>query len=138
MSSQNRITRIFRVLVIAILVVVFGWSGLHKIIDPSGFSLSVFRYHLLPYGAVNVVALWIAGLELACVAGLFIPRLRTASLWVILGLLIVFTLGIGINLARGSHMACGCFSTSPMAHPIGWSSLLKNMGLMVLTIFSLF
>ena len=137
MSGRSQLSRTLRVLAVAILVVVFGWSGLNKIIDPSGFSLSVFRYHLLPYEAVNIAALWIAGLELACVAGLFILRLRTAALWTLLCLLIVFTLGIGINLLRGSHMACGCFSTSPMAHPMGWLGVLKNVGLMALVAYVL-
>jgi len=117
---------------------VFGWSGLNKIIDPAGVSLSVFRYHLLPYETVNVIALWLAGLELTCVAGLFVARMRTAALWIILGLLILFSLGIGINLVRGSHMACGCFSTSPMAHPSGWLGLLKNLGLMLLVFFAFY
>jgi uncharacterized membrane protein len=83
------------VVAIATLAGVFGWSGLQKMVDPAGFSLSVFRYHLFPYDAVNAVSLWIAGLELACVIGLFIPRLRTAALWVLLCLLLVFSIGIG-------------------------------------------
>lgn len=87
---------------------------------------------------MNIAALWLAGVELACVAGLFVPWLRAASLWIILGLLVLFSLGIGINLARGSHMACGCFSSSPMAHPIGWFGVLKNVGLMIFTVAALF
>jgi len=87
---------------------------------------------------VNIVSLWIAWLELACAfILLFIPRFRFAALWLILGLLLVFSLGIGINLIRGSHIACGCFSTSPMAHPIGWLGLVKNIGLMILVVFAL-
>ena len=130
--------RYSRVVSIAILAVVFGWSGLHKVIDPSGFSLSVFRYHLLPYATVNIVSLWIAWLELACAfILLFIPRFRVAALWIILALLLVFSLGLGLNLIRGSHMACGCFSSSPMAHPISWLALLKNIGLMIPVVYVL-
>ena len=132
------LVRYVRVGAIAMLAVVFGWSGLHKVIDPAGFSLSVFRYHLLPYAAVNSVSVWIAWLEVSCAfILLFIPRFRLAALWLILGLLAVFSFGIGINLARGSHMACGCFSTSPMAHPIGWLGWVKNIGLMILVAFAL-
>jgi len=136
MSGRSKLAQTSKVMAIAILAMVFGWSGVHKIIDPAGFSLSVFRYHLLPDETINVVALWVAGLELACVAGLFVPRLRTGALWMLLCLLVVFSLGIGINMIRGTHMACGCFSSSPMAHPIGWLSLLKNAGLMFLVIFA--
>jgi uncharacterized membrane protein YphA (DoxX/SURF4 family) len=127
-----------RVVAIAILAGVFAWSGLQKMVDPSGFSLSVFRYHLLPYDAVNAVSLWIAGMELACAfVLLFVPRLRTAALWLLLCLLLVFSFGVGINLARGASMACGCFSTSPMTHPIGWFGVLKNVGLMALAVYAL-
>lgn len=138
MSDRSSVVCFIRWLAIAILVVVFGYSGLHKIIDPAGFSLSVFRYHLLPYTAVNAVSLWIAWLELACAFTLlFIPRLRLASLWLILGLLLVFSFGIGINLIRGSHMACGCFTSSSMAHPVVWLGLAKNVGLMGLVAYTL-
>jgi hypothetical protein len=138
MSRGNQISRLARLVALAVLVAVFGWSGLHKAIDPAGFSLSVFRYHLLPYAAVNIVSLWIAWLELTCVfILLFVPRLRTAALWSILCLLAMFSMGIGINLMRGSHMACGCFSSSPMAHPVSWLLLLKNCALMGLTAFVL-
>lgn len=137
-KTHPLLVRYVRVGAIAILVVVFGYSGLHKIIDPAGFSLSVFRYHLLPYAAVNVASLWVAWLELTCAfILLFIPRARVAALWLIMGLLLVFSLGIGINLIRGSHMACGCFSSSPMAHPIGWLGLLKILGLIVVAVYAL-
>ena len=127
-----------RVVAIAILAGVFGGSGLQKMVNPSGFSLSVFRYHLLPYDAVNAVSLWITGVELACAfILLFVSRLRAAALWTILGLLLVFSFGIGINLLRGTTMACGCFSTLPMAHLIGWLGVLKNVGLMMLATYLL-
>lgn len=137
LKSASVLARYGRGVAIAVLVIVFAWSGLHKIIDPASFSLSVFRFHVLPYIVVNSVALWIAGLELACVVGLLIARVRAAVLFTLMGLLIVFSLGIAINLMRGSHMACGCFSTSTMAHPISWLSLLKNAGLMALALYVL-
>ncbi|RKX47216.1 MAG: hypothetical protein DRP64_01705 [Verrucomicrobia bacterium] len=137
-KTHPLLVRYVRVGAIAILAVVFGWSGLHKVIDPSGFSLAVFRYHLLPYEVVNIVSLWITWLELACAFILLcIPRFRLAALWLILGLLLVFSLGIGINLMRGSHMACGCFSSSPMAHYTGWFGVLKNLGLIIVATYVL-
>ncbi len=136
MSGRSSVVCCSRVFALAGLVAVFGYSGLHKIIDPAGFSLSVFRYHLLPYASVNTVSLWIAWLELVCAfALLFVPLFRESALWLHFGLLIMFSLGIGINLIRGSHMACGCFSFSPMAPPIGWLGLLKNLGLMILAVY---
>lgn len=138
LCSMRSFAANFRLVCIAVLIVVFGWSGLHKVIDPTGFSLSVFRYHLLPYSVVNIISLWIAWLELACAfILLFVPRLRKAALWLVLCLLTVFSFGIGINLIRGSHMACGCFSSSTMVHPIGWLALLKNLVLLILVVYAL-
>jgi hypothetical protein len=132
MPRGTALVRIVRLLALATLIMVFGWSGLQKVIDPASFSLAVFRYHLLPHAAVNPVSLWIAWLEITCAFILLcIPPLRRAALWLILCMLIVFLLGIGINLIRGSHIACGCFSSSPMAHPVGWAALLKNLGLIL-------
>jgi len=138
MPRRTHVVRSARWLALAVLAGVFGWSGLHKVIDPAGFSLSVFRVHLIPYAVVNVVSLWIAWLEFTCaIVLLFIPRFRVAALWLVLCLLIVFSLGLGINLILGSHMACGCFSSSPMAHPISWLELLKNLGLIFVDIYAL-
>lgn len=133
--SCSKITRTFHMLAIIILAGVFGWAGLQKLIDPEGFSLTVFRYHLLPYEMVNAVALWIPGVELICAFLLLIPRFRLIALRTILVLLMVFSVGIGINLLHGNSMACGCFSSSPLTNPIGWVALLKNVVLAFLTVF---
>ena len=101
-------------------------------IDPASFSLALFRYHLLPYFAVNIASLWLPGLELVCALALLVPRLRASALILIFILLILFSLGISVNLLQGSQMACGCFSTSPMAHSNDWSGVAKNSGLMIL------
>ncbi len=136
MPSRIQIGRLIRWMTLLVLAGAFGWSGLVKVLDPEGFALSVYRYHLLPHAAVNAVSLWIAWLELACaVILLLIPRLRTSAQWLLLSLLITFSLAIIVNLIRGSQMACGCFSTSSLAHPIGWLGLLKNLGLMLLSFY---
>ena len=126
--------KLFDILTLLFLAGIFGYSGMVKLLDLEGAALSVYRYHLLPSCSVNILALWLGALELWCSIALLIPRFRKAALWLVLGLLIIFSLAIGINLMRGSQMTCGCFSTSPMAHPIGWLSDLKNFGLIALVI----
>ena len=138
MSCRTPIIGYSRLLSILLLAGVFSWSGLTKLLDPEGFSLAVYRYHLVPAMTVNMLSLWLTALELMCAAILLLlPRLRPASLKIILCLLIIFTIGIGLNLMRGNQMACGCFSTSPLAHPTGWVGLLKNLGLMLLAAYAL-
>ena len=138
MSDQSPIIKYSRQLSIVTLTIVFGWSGLSKLLHPEAFALALYRYHLVPGVIVNVLSLWIATVELIC-AGIILVKspLVTAALWIVLGLLIAFTCGISINLMRGSHMACGCFSMSPLASPIEWTGIVKNMGLMLLTIHAL-
>lgn len=135
MPDKNPIIKYSRQLSIVILAIVFGWSGLSKLLHPEAFALALYRYHLVPDILVNTLSLWIAAMEMVCAGTIAAaPRLRTAALWIVLGLLIAFTIGISINLMQGSHMACGCFSMSPMASPIGWIGILKNAGLMLLAI----
>lgn len=137
MPGRNRVASAFRILALLLIALAFGYSGLSKLLDPEGAALSVYRYHLVPHAAVNAVALWLGSLELVCTLALFMPKWRISALWLILSLLAIFTLAIGINLARGSHMACGCFSSSPLADPMGWWSILKNIGMMMLVLFTL-
>ena len=114
-------------------------SGYHKLLYPADFALAVYRFHLLPDFMINLVALYIPWLETICgTCLLFIPRLRRAALWVTLLLLLGFTGGIVINLLRGTAFACGCFSSSPLAQPMSWLSVARNLGLILLAVLALF
>jgi putative oxidoreductase len=108
-------------------------SGYHKILHPADFALAVYRFHLLPDVLVNMASLYFQWLEVACAACLlFIPKYRVAALWIALVLLVLFTGGIAINLLRGSSFSCGCFSNSPIARPMDWLNVARNIALMAL------
>ena len=116
------------------LAAVFIAAALPKILSPHDFALVVFRYQMLPYPLVNLFALWLPWIELfAAIALLIAPRLRDAALFLIGGMLVVFTVAIGFNLYRGVDMACGCFSVNPTAHHMGALNLARNIGLLLLT-----
>lgn len=113
-------------------------SGYQKILYPNEFAVSVYRFHLLPGFLVNVTALYLPWLEMVCAACLlFIPRCRTAALWIVLVLLLGFTMAIGINLWRGSAFGCGCFGRGAADQPLSWLSLMRNAGLICLAILAL-
>lgn len=113
-------------------------SGFQKILYPADFALAVYRFHLLPGFAVNIVSLWVQWLEAVCaVCLLFVPKFRVAALWVSLVLLVLFTGGIAANLIRGSAFSCGCFSASPLAKPMDWLSVWRNMALALLAVLAL-
>lgn len=112
--------------------------GFRKILHPDEFALAVYRFHLLPDFAVNIVALWLPWLEVVCVACLlFLPKFRVAALWVLLMLLILFTGGIIINLIRGSVFSCGCLSTSPLAKQMDGLSVARNGALILLVLLGM-
>ena len=138
MSNQNPIIKYSRQLSIVTLAMVFGWSGLSKMLNPEEFALALYRYHLVPDVMINILSLWIAAIEVICCGIiLVVPRLRKPALFIVLGLFIAFTFALAINIMRGSNMACGCFSMSPMATPVGWIGILRNAGLTLLVIHAL-
>lgn len=112
-------------------VLLMGWP---KLADPAAFALAISRYRLLPDVLVNAAALYIPWLELLC-AGcvVWVPCYRRAALWVILGLLTVFTTGAVVALIRGASFGCGCFSLSPLAEPMSWFHVVRNGALVLLS-----
>lgn len=112
-----------------------GFTGLlfvvasaNKIHDPAGFARAVYNYQMLPHDLVNLTAVLLPWVEL--VAGLtllLVPKLRDAAAFLLLLLLVVFTVAIGMNVYRGIDVACGCFSVSRSATRIGWSKVGENV-----------
>lgn len=116
-----------------VLAGVFIAACLPKIIEPHEFAVSVFRYQMVPYPLVNIMAIYLPWLELVTGITILVPRWSRASAMIILGLLLVFTTAISINLVRGIDIACGCFSVSEEVGRIGGLSLLRNVVLVAMT-----
>ena len=110
-----------------ILAGVFIAAALPKIVSPHDFSIAVYRYQLLPFALINVVAIYLPWLELTSAVALFMPSLRRAALFILGAMLIVFTIAITINVIRGVNIACGCFSVDPDAKHIGWMNVVRNL-----------
>ncbi len=114
-------------------------SGYQKIVHPDDFAVSVYRFHLLPGMLVNLAAIYLPWLEMVCVLSLlFVPRFRVAALWIVLLLLSIFTVGIAINLFRGTAFGCGCFGQGAKDDPLSWVHVARNLGLIALTVLALF
>lgn len=110
-----------------VLAAVFAGAAVPKILSPHDFAVAVFRYQMLPYPWVNLVALCLPWLELLCAVALVAaPRWRDAALTIVLGMLLVFTAAIAFNLYRGIDIACGCFTVKPGARHMGWWNLGRN------------
>src|SRR5437016_5463080 len=96
-----------------LLALVFGLSAAGKLTAPGLFRATVEGYHMLPSALVAPFAValpWIEALAaLYLLLGLF---LRVAAL-ATGGLLIVFIVALGVQIARGTVSGgCGCLPTS--------------------------
>lgn len=106
-------------------------AAYYKIRDPAAFALNIFHYQLAPAAAINAAAILLPWLEAVAGAALIIsPRFRHGASWLVLAMLVVFTAAIGISLARGIDITCGCFSANPEGQRVGLVKLLEN-GLMI-------
>jgi uncharacterized membrane protein YphA (DoxX/SURF4 family) len=94
------------------LGVLFVAAALPKIVDPPGFAHMIYNYRLVPGAFVNAMALGMPWLELLVGLGLILGIWTRTSAAVVGALLLVFVAAIGINLARGNAIDCGCFDVS--------------------------
>lgn len=119
------------------LGVVFMAAAFPKIVAPHDFALMVFRYQLLPYFLVNLIAIYLPWVELAAGIALFWPgAARRGAVAIALVLLVVFTLATIFNLWRGIDIACGCFSVDAEASHAGWWNIARNLLFIALAILA--
>ncbi len=112
---------------------VFIAASIDKIADPAGFAGAIGNYRILPLTPALVVATVLPWLELLCGLGLvFGLRVRASALLILL-MLIIFTAGVGSALLRGLDISCGCFTRDPSAGRIGWTKLVENGILIILS-----
>ena len=113
----------------------FIYSGLIKILDFASFAESVEAYQMLPDLAVAIVAHalpvaeWVVGMALIAT-----KWQRFAALGV-LGLLMVFFVGLTQAIVRGLDISCGCFGGAESGRSELLAALLRDIGLMVPTVW---
>jgi len=107
-----------------LLAAIFALAAVGKLADLAGSRRSVAEFGV-PSALAGPLAVLLPPAELAVAAAL-IP---TATAWWgalgAVGLLLLFIVGIGVNLARGRRPDCHCFGQLHSA-PAGWSTLGRN------------
>ena len=112
------------------LGIVFVAAAIPKIADPPAFAHMIYNYRLLPGGLINALALLMPWLELLAGLALILGVWRREAAVVVGALLIVFLVAIGVNLARGHAVDCGCFDVRSAGKPR--DELLSEMRMVLL------
>jgi uncharacterized membrane protein YphA (DoxX/SURF4 family) len=113
---------------------VFIYASLDKIRHPELFAEAVYNYQLAPEMAVNLVAIWLPWLEFLCGILLVLGLWVRGSILILSGLLLVFLSAIGINLARGLDIHCGCFTTQG-SHSMTIFTLFRDFSFLFLALY---
>ena len=111
---------------------IFIYAGMSKVHYPGEFAENLAAYQMLPYWAVNFVAVILPWVEIICGLFLIIGLKSRVSASMIGVLLIVFTFGIFINLLKGTPISCGCFDS--IGAEISWKYVFRDLGWFILTL----
>ena len=98
----------------AVLGAIFIAAAWPKIQEPPDFAHMICNYKIIPGSLVNLLGIYLPWLEAITGVALILGVLRRASLLAIGGMLIVFIVALGINLARDHAVDCGCFDLHPV------------------------
>jgi putative oxidoreductase len=120
------------------LGVLFFYAGFIKIVDPAGFALALYNYHILPGWMINPLAICLPWVEVMVGVSLLAGVMLLGGALVVSGMLAIFAVAIGISLIRGLDIACGCFSTSAGAEPITWLYVVRDLLLLGMGVHILF
>jgi uncharacterized membrane protein YphA (DoxX/SURF4 family) len=121
-----------------ILGAILIYSSWHKLLEPAQFARILYQYDLFPATAVNLVAVFVPFLQLivgaAFISGIY-PR-SSALLCAVM--LLLFTVTLTVNVLRGHHFDCGCFSISEIGSGMSPKmSILRNLALLVMGLYLL-
>lgn len=94
-------------IITALLIVLFVYAGLSKLLDHHTFSLQLAQSPLLSSWAFVIAWALPAG-ELLLAAALVIPATRQLGLYASLILLILFTVYLVYMLSFSTHLPCSC------------------------------
>jgi uncharacterized membrane protein YphA (DoxX/SURF4 family) len=95
------------------LAAIFARAAIAKLRAPSEFTRALRGYELVPERLAGSIAVVLLALECILVIALLLPALASMAALVAAGVLGLYGLAIGINLARGRRdIDCGCAGPS--------------------------
>lgn len=122
----------YLILVIRIILgMVFVIASIDKVADPTAFAGSIGNYKLLAPAIALIIATLLPWVELLCGLGLVFGVSWRGSTFLTFVMLVVFTLAVGIAMARGLDISCGCFTQDPNVGKVGWWKIGENLLLLL-------
>ena len=116
------------------VALVFLVAAVAKLKNLATFAGVVANYRLLPAALATPFAYGLPPLEL--LLGVALLAGAPGAEWVAAGLLVLFAVAMGVNIARGrAHIDCGCFN-STLKQPLKIAFLARNTLLAVLLLLA--
>jgi len=126
--------KVIRLPLLLCLSGLFIYAGILKALDPGAFSVEIDRYHLLPWEASVLLALYLPWMEITCGAALLFGKIRKAGLWLMVGMLLVFLVALASAWARGLDIHCGCFGSADAGSTIR-GAMVRDIGILTATLW---
>ena len=126
LALQRIMTHPYVALILRLYIAgLFIYAGMVKINYTAEFAETIASYRMVPYWGVNAMAVTLPWIEL--VSGiLLVCGIRVRSAIVVIGsLLVMFTVGIAVNLIWKAPIDCGCFQT--LGETISWETLMRDL-----------
>lgn len=132
--TSSRLSVAFRLAIGAI----FLYAGIVKGLDPHGFAQAIYHYRILPGWLINPMAILLPWVEVVVGVSLLLGVWVPGGSLLASGLLAVFAAALGLNLARGLDIDCGCFSTAGSGSGDTLWYLVRDLGLLAMALQVLF
>jgi uncharacterized membrane protein YphA (DoxX/SURF4 family) len=102
----------------------FIYASMYKISYPMEFAENIAAYQIVPFWAVNLMAIVMPWTELICGILLVVGLRSKSAVCMIGGMLILFIAAVSLGLIRKIPIGCGCFHS--MEEPMNWTTLLRD------------
>jgi|SRR5579872_407879 len=116
------LTFVLRVAIGIVLLV----AGVLKAPNPNALASTIAGFQLVPGAVAGPLAVFLPWFEILVGGYLVVGYLTRAAAWVACAEFGVFAAAIGSVVARGIHVACGCFGQAD-TRPASWGDVARDV-----------
>jgi putative oxidoreductase len=104
---------------------VFIYASVYKIGYTGEFAENIASYQIVPFWAINLLAIVMPWAELICGTLVVFGVRSKAAVLMIAGMLALFITAIFLSLVRGIPIGCGCFHS--LEEQMTWTTLARDL-----------